>query len=83
LLQSFNPFKYEITPDPTIPAESLILDSLKSLILDSLKSLKEWEMTPNTWIEDMKDEPEAYLVTADEVEAALFKWEIPINQIPE
>jgi len=75
LLQSFNPFKYEITPDPTIPAESLILDSLKSLILDS--------MTPNTWIEDMKDEPEAYLVTADEVEAALFKWEIPINQIPE
>jgi len=75
LLQSFNPFKYEITPDPTIPAESLILDSLKSL--------KEWEMTPNTWIEDMKDEPEAYLVTADEVEAALFKWEIPINQIPE
>ena len=63
----------DITPETPLEAE--ILQDLNELIILSL--------TPETLLQDLKDDPEAYTITQDDLEAFAFKYEIPLNLIPE
>ena len=65
----------EITPDPTIPAESLILSDLQIC--------KEHNLTPESILADLSDAPDEFDYTEDDFNTTIFKWEIPTDQIPE